>query len=59
MIIIGTPSNAIYLAEIEVVGTPDKNLRYQHLLNIFQAMKNSDLTIQTMKTILNENLTLI
>lgn len=37
-----SPSNGIYLGEIEVVGTPDKNLRYQHLLNIFQAMKNSD-----------------
>ena len=30
------PSIAIYLAEIEVVGTPDKNLRYQYLLNIFK-----------------------
>ncbi|PKP21372.1 MAG: hypothetical protein CVU04_01840 [Bacteroidetes bacterium HGW-Bacteroidetes-20] len=29
------PSNGIYLKDIEVIGTPEKNLRYQHLLNIF------------------------
>jgi len=36
------PSNGIYLKDIEVIGTPEKNLRYQHLLNIFKAMQASD-----------------
>ncbi len=36
------PSNGVYLKDIEVVGTPEKNMRYQVLLNNFNAMKTAD-----------------
>lgn len=36
------PSNGIYIKDIEVVATPEKNERYQNLLNIFKAMQASD-----------------
>jgi hypothetical protein len=36
------PSNGVYLKDIEVVGTPEKNMRYQVLLNNFKAMKSAD-----------------
>ena len=36
------PSNGIYLKDIEVVGTPEKNQRYQVLLNNFKAVRMAD-----------------